>query len=97
VTLFDGAVAAGAAGWRTNRATTRWTFRDPSGSAARGITKLTLRDRSARSPGVFALKLNARTLTAGPPAPPLPLRFAFGILPGFFGPRQLIAGIGLTS
>ncbi len=78
-TLFDGDIGPGAPGWRPNGGFTRWTFKDPAGSAASGITKLTLRDRSSRSPGVLAFKITARAPAQGPSTPALPLTLRVGI------------------
>jgi YVTN family beta-propeller protein len=77
--LFDGRLAPGTPGWRSNRSATRWRFTDPAGRAATGITRATVRDRAGAAPGVLAFKLVARTAVPGAADPPLPLRFAVGV------------------
>ena len=65
-TIFQRQVPGGmapnrtAAGWRVNRAGTRWTFVDPTGSAAGGITRVTVSQGSAKVPGQFRFTVKGR-------------------------------------
>ncbi len=45
--------SAGLPGWTVNAKGTKWVFRDRTGVAANGITKIVVTDLSARSPGLF--------------------------------------------
>jgi hypothetical protein len=53
---FD-ALVPGGAGWTVNAAGTRWTYSDSSASVA-GITRIVIRDRSAKTPGLVSWKVN---------------------------------------
>jgi DNA-binding beta-propeller fold protein YncE len=69
----------GSTGWRADRGATRWVFRDGSATAAGGITRIVLRDRSRRRPGLFTFRIEVRrSLAAVSPLSP-PAQFAIGI------------------
>jgi hypothetical protein len=56
---FD-AVISGGSGWTTNATTTRWRYRDPTGTLA-GITKIVVRDRSTVAPGLVRWVVKGKT------------------------------------
>ena len=68
----------GSTGWRADPAAGRWIFNDPLATAASGITRAVLRERSNR-PGVFVFRIDARRPLAAPQPVSLPVQFAIGI------------------
>ena len=68
----------GSTGWRADPAAGRWIFNDPLATAANGITRVVLRERSRR-PGVFVFRIDARHPLAAPQPVSLPVQFAIGI------------------
>ena len=58
-TLFDCRVPAGAPagkglpGWTLNSNGTVWTYKDTTGSATKGITKVVVTDSTSKSPGLY--------------------------------------------
>jgi YVTN family beta-propeller protein len=77
-TLFEG-VLGGPAGWRSNRTGTRWTFKSPPGTPTDGVSRVSLRDRSSRAPGLIAFKVTGIATPPQPAGVPLPLSFRFGL------------------
>lgn len=49
-----------AAGWRTNKTGTRWTFRDVAGTLAGGITKIVVSDHSKSFPGLVKVRVSGK-------------------------------------
>jgi hypothetical protein len=51
---------SGVPGWTVNSAQTRWTFKDSTGFFADGITKVIVKDKSNRTPGLFQVKVKGK-------------------------------------
>ena len=55
-------------GWKVNKSVTQWTFVGPKTGAVGGLTKVVLKDKSAKTPGVvtFSITGKAGSFAAGP-------------------------------
>jgi DNA-binding beta-propeller fold protein YncE len=51
---------SGAPGWKVNGQLTRWTFVDHDGTLAAGVTRVLIRNLSARVPGLFRFKVKGK-------------------------------------
>jgi hypothetical protein len=49
-----------ATGWTANGSGTRWTFKDKSGSSGTAITKVVVKDKSSRTPGLFSFVVRGK-------------------------------------
>jgi len=78
VPFVSRAIVGGAAGWRVNRAGTRWSFRSPDTDGP-GIGRATVIDRSSRASGLVGFKLTVWEPAAALRTGPLPLRVALGL------------------
>ena len=56
---FDVTIPGGGA-WTVNTPQTRWRYRDPAGTLG-GITRVVLRDKSARAPGLVRWVVKGKT------------------------------------
>ncbi|MBI3785653.1 MAG: hypothetical protein HY270_19845 [Deltaproteobacteria bacterium] len=81
-------VKKGAPGWSVNKAGTVWTFTDRSGTAAGGITRVVVRNKSATAPGLFSVSVSsqAQNFYFDPAVLPAQLLVVLG------GPEQSVAG-----
>jgi YVTN family beta-propeller protein len=65
-TVFDrrvppGAPAGkGAPGWTVNRSGTKWTYKDSSGAATGGITKVVVTNSSSKTPGLYKFTITGK-------------------------------------
>ena len=59
-TIPAGASVDGGPGWKVNSAGTKWTFRDRDGTLAGGVTKVTITDKSSRTPGLLQITISGR-------------------------------------
>lgn len=67
-------------GWKANRKNTKWSFKDRDGTLAAGITRVTVQDKSNRTPGLFAFKVTGKNgdFQIDPAALPLSLVVVLG-------------------
>jgi hypothetical protein len=56
-------VVPGGAGWTTNAAGTHWTYADPTGAHG-GITRVTIHDDSAKTPGLLVVVVKGKSTGA---------------------------------